>query len=377
MIKRVKLIVVGAFVLAGIMVLGQQAAQAAITGTVCNSCHTMHNSQGGSAMTSSTDVGTAAQDYLLMFSCLGCHTQESDGDSALTAANAPAVHHTGGDPTNGNYLAGGSFYYVWNQGSFGDAYGHNVLGLGNDVDGSLSDAPGDTEFTAFSGQLDCTGASGCHVGGAHHNNSGNSGEDGATTVVWVDGSSAGASYRFLSGGVQGGEMGNWEYASTGPQAHNVYYSSGTYSSAGAGTITAFCATCHGDFHGKADLAAGGIGGVEGSGTAGQSPWVRHPTDIGLLDAAVHAEHGTYGSYSVTVPIGTATAGTNDVALTMTTYNTVVDTDLEFVVCQSCHRAHGSQYLDMLRWSYSDMVAGTTGSAAGTGCFKCHSQKDGN
>lgn len=47
-----------------------------------------------------------------------------------------------------------------------------------------------------------------------------------------------------------------------------------------------------------------------------------------------------------------------------------------VFCLSCHRAHGSPYPDMLRFDYSEMQAGG-GGATGTGCFKCHSAKDGS
>jgi hypothetical protein len=49
----------------------------------------------------------------------------------------------------------------------------------------------------------------------------------------------------------------------------------------------------------------------------------------------------------------------------------------YVMCLSCHRAHGSPYNDMLRWDYDGMVAGngSGGGNDGTGCFKCHSEKD--
>ncbi len=48
-----------------------------------------------------------------------------------------------------------------------------------------------------------------------------------------------------------------------------------------------------------------------------------------------------------------------------------------VMCLSCHRAYASPHKDVLRWDYDTMEKGTTGSAAGTGCFKCHSEKDGS
>lgn len=42
-----------------------------------------------------------------------------------------------------------------------------------------------------------------------------------------------------------------------------------------------------------------------------------------------------------------------------------------VMCLSCHRAHESQYADILRWNYEDMIAGEVGSG---GCFTCHTNK---
>ncbi|NOR60144.1 MAG: hypothetical protein GQ469_05880, partial [Methanosarcinales archaeon] len=48
---------------------------------------------------------------------------------------------------------------------------------------------------------------------------------------------------------------------------------------------------------------------------------------------------------------------------------------DMVMCLSCHRAHGSPYPDALRWDYTKMVAGDAGNWAGTGCFKCHADKD--
>jgi predicted CXXCH cytochrome family protein len=47
-----------------------------------------------------------------------------------------------------------------------------------------------------------------------------------------------------------------------------------------------------------------------------------------------------------------------------------------VLCLSCHRAHGSAHDDLLRWDYAGMQAGTTGAEAGSGCFICHTTKDG-
>ena len=380
---KMKTIVTGGLILVGTFLIGHVPAEAAITGT-CSECHTMHNSQNGVSMTSPTGAGapeTDAQEFLLLFDCLQCHTRETDGLDWNSAQAAPAVNHTG-DPLagGGNYLAGGSFYYVENAG-FDDEYGHNVDMLTNDTDDTILNgtAPGDTLDGDGGFQLSCVGnagslTSGCHVGGGHHSNQGSDVNTPAEEVVWVDGTSVGDSFRFLSGSVQGGEHYKWEFDNTDKNSHNVYKSSGTYNAVTGNSITAMCANCHGDFHGKQD---GGDLGVSGP----QSPWIRHPTDLSLLGASVNAEHAAYGSYSVQVPIGTD----NDFGLSnadMTgsmagNYSSLNSGTLEFVLCQSCHRAHGSQHLDMLRFTYANMEAGTTTAGiAGSGCFKCHTQKDG-
>jgi predicted CXXCH cytochrome family protein len=46
-----------------------------------------------------------------------------------------------------------------------------------------------------------------------------------------------------------------------------------------------------------------------------------------------------------------------------------------VMCLSCHRAHGSDQPDLLRWAYAGMQAGT--GTADTGCFVCHTTKNGD
>lgn len=45
------------------------------------------------------------------------------------------------------------------------------------------------------------------------------------------------------------------------------------------------------------------------------------------------------------------------------------------MCLSCHRVHGSEYPDILRWDYSKMIAGDPGDEEGNGCFVCHTTKD--
>jgi len=46
-----------------------------------------------------------------------------------------------------------------------------------------------------------------------------------------------------------------------------------------------------------------------------------------------------------------------------------------VMCLSCHRPHGSPYPDMLRWDYTEQIAGGGGLTDDRGCFYCHTKKN--
>jgi len=56
-----------------------------------------------------------------------------------------------------------------------------------------------------------------------------------------------------------------------------------------------------------------------------------------------------------------------------TVSSVVTPGTDRVMCLSCHRAHGSPYLDMLRWDYNTMIAAD--STKSGGCFICHTNKN--
>jgi len=123
------------------------------------------------------------------------------------------------------------------------------------------------------------------------------------------------------------------------------------------TISYLCAQCHGDFH--SDIGS----------------WTRHPTDI-VLPSDTSKEYykynggtGTDNPYSVVAPVGSDTFTDNGYPEDKITPGT---TD-SIVLCISCHRAHGTEYDDLLRWDYSTMEAG--GGAGNEGCFICHTTKD--
>jgi hypothetical protein len=166
-------------------------------------------------------------------------------------------------------------------------------------------------------------------------------------------------YRFLGGHetadhyVEGDEEANWEQNPTAT-THNYYKGyNGPHDLDLDQTksISSFCGGCHTKFHKEYYIGS-------------SSPWMRHPNDFALPTTGEYAGYTPTTSYSPEAPVAW-TDPTNS-----------SDRGTPIVMCLSCHRPHGSQYPDMLRWDYDDMEVGATGAAADTGCFTCHSAKDG-
>lgn len=355
-------------------------AAAKVTG-VCSNCHTMHDSQGGTAMATGGPHAT-----LLMNSCVGCH---SSGDSSTTYAlggsNVPVVNYTGGsEPTD--YLAGGNFYWVADNGGNEDAKGHNVLGISaEDAYLTLSgpeEAPGN-QIGGTCGTTGChsslarentripelgSGCEGCHLRVKHHADDRNDPVTGGYRVTTDDQ----GCYRFLvahSGdnhvkdfGVHGIEDGDWQQLSqASANKHNEYIGVDGYNntyinlSPSNPTVTAFCCGCHGEFHKEQD---------------GAGNWIRHPSDAVIPAtgeyqyAFASAGDGAAGIYDPLVPVAKPS---------LTAVSSDVNLGTDMVMCLSCHRPHGSPYDDLLRWDYSEMNAG--GGDNATGCFACHTTKD--
>ncbi len=337
----------------------------------CLNCHTMHNSQDAAALEE------GAQPYLLKTrggtACWGCHAQGA-AFNIDPFTGAPQIRHT-----NTTDLAGGNFAYITEDkaGVTGDieTRGHNIFDTGV-IDNNFSNGsypPGDEFSQSNAGfnntNFTCAGKYGCHgdrsqdddnsaIRGSHH---------AITNILQfgsidenAQGATPGTSYRYLLG-VKGGEDADWQ-ATISADDHNEYKGAtsgveSTVTSPGGDTISGFCAECHGNFHG------------DSSDTGGTSPWKRHPTDISLPGAGT--EYAAYTSYKTETPVArteipAAPSGTVDPTGTID----------DIVMCLSCHMAHASPYSDILRWNYSDMITGTAGNAAGTGCFVCHSSKDG-
>jgi hypothetical protein len=320
----------------GFFFLAYNVAVAAISGS-CVTCHTMHNSQDGNSMTSTT---AEAQNQLLrVASCIICHMGETSEGARNATFNAPIVFHTDNPITTGNSktLAGGSFYWVADAGGGDDYKGHNVLGISS-LDGVLGNEPPGHNVTYNINRIECTS---CHIANSHHDN----------VSGWVTGSSGADSYRFLSGGIKGGEDTDYEY-SVAYNDHNVYFcdtASGQALGSATQSIQDHCALCHGIFHNQ----------VGSDGTS--SPWVRHPTDISLNGAG--PVYSVYNTYDVIIPLGSSVQVATD------SFTHAVSDTQDIVTCMSCHRAHGSEHDDMLRFSYETI---TRDENNGKGCYVCHS-----
>ena len=372
-------------ILAVILLINSPSSLFAKVTGICSNCHTMHNSQNGSVMVTYTygSETTDTKPYLLRGSCLGCHAQGTANKiEPIGGSDIPQVYHT--DSTAD--LAGGNFAYITGAKGSGasDAKGHNIIELGG-TDDFLTQPPGRKhDITGFT-SVTCSGANGCHgvrlnqgtdlegLSGAHHAN-----VEGKIDTADDDYNS----YRFLIG-VKGLEnTGTYNWQNYDANNHNEYFGATTPMSEGSGcstchdgsksmqvvplnnTMSGFCSTCHWNFH-----------SLEGIGGDTSSPFQRHPNDVILPSTGEYASYNpnNLNQYSVEAPVARGIVPDN-ISATVTPGDS--GTQGAIVMCLSCHKAHATDYPDMLRWDYSSMDTGTIGAAAGTGCFTCHTGKDG-
>jgi hypothetical protein len=354
------------------LILFPLVCDAKVTGQ-CGNCHTMHNSQGGTAVAYVVDIGDGSKDFsftpndaLLNTNCIGCHQgNNSEGGRAtpyVLQISQPTYGSTGTEGTS-TTLAGGNFYWVISSAQ-GDATGHNVSGIAAIDSRFGTTPPGGTEGA----QLTCAGTSGCHgdrtVSGevksmlkSHHAND---------MTHWKDGTTLAKSFRFLYG-VQGLGLKEVEYEYR-PEStrHNKYYGIDRTAETenDDSTISSLCAKCHGNFHQGAGKIASGTFGSSGV-------WLRHPTDFDMGRASSTDEYTAYNGgsgsnnlYSVISPVATAS---KTESINSTIYTAADDA---IVMCLSCHRAHGTPYQAILRWDYKAWPGGGY-----NGCAVCHTTKD--
>lgn len=366
------------------LVLICQTQSYAITGR-CDNCHTMHNMQDGNAV----DVNGPNNQLLLRTGCLGCH-KDSSLLVTLGTSVAPGVYNTN-DPND--YLAGGTFGFMDDptaDNKIADTYAHNcnVPGITNNID-EVFEAQGQVpgynvngaNWNLATNSLTCSGKYGCHgsptikgpgntnpsedldawagIKGAHHSNRG------TARTISSEINTRGGSYRFLVG-IAGYEDPNWQHPDSlldDPNNHNEYKGSTNLTS--TDTISSLCARCHGVFHADPNIKSGGRPAEGDSG----SPWLRHPTDISLPNdgSLEYASYNFGNGYSVQAPVGRTNPDHVSNAVNPS------GTSDDIVTCISCHRAHGSNQPDLLRWDYNAMVAGLSQESDG-GCFVCHTGK---
>jgi len=383
--KRGLLIVV----IMGIMLLFAGVAMA-VKGP-CSDCHTMHYSQ--TPWPSDWQSTGGPFDFLLGGTCIGCHSGSSANPVKTLSGGSkvPVVLFTDTCPSDqgpGVTLAGGNFCWVDDDvGSREDEKGHNVAGIVG-VDSNLGyDPPGwDPSYTSgftfgqvtggdnasWSEQLTCAGTFGCHgfhtpkgVGGSHHNNKGADPSTNSYGKVPATGTdNCGGYYRFLAN-IQGGEDGDWEYTAN-ESDHNEYKGANITSGRNVEdptgppgdqtTISYLCAECHGVFHSR-------ITDQDPYST----PYLRHPTDTVLPASGEYQYYNPDNSnvYSIEAPVARVTIPDSP--------SNIVTPGTDIVMCLSCHRAHGSPYNDILRWDYSQIIAGQ--GTEDKGCFVCHTQKN--
>ena len=116
------------------------------------------------------------------------------------------------------------------------------------------------------------------------------------------------------------------------------------------SISSLCSLCHGGFHDRDDTANSGV-------------WTRHPTEYSIpagWSATVDYERNPF-------------AFDSDAWDSVSTGSEYTATNAK-VACVSCHKAHGSDEADLLRFSYGDMAAGGSSTF---GCLGCHTAQRGS
>ncbi len=348
----------------------------------CANCHTMHNSQNGAAMTYD-DSEVPNQHLLRTNSCAGCHAQGGMSNTIDSSGNlTPQVIHT--DSTD---LAAGNFAYI--NGTKGSGAsptkGHNVIDLCAQDPIHLY-PPGGPFKNSGAGirhpdtlppRFTCAGLYGCHgnthvadpiasMQGAHH----------ASSNDKPAGDTVGNSFRFLLG-VEGLEVSDWENRNS---THHNEYKKDLHQSTGPWVDV--CGWCHGPDNPRHAISGGVMPAGSGtaylcmrchtgfhSGNLGGSPWFRHPANVAIPDTG---EYSHYTVYNVDAPVSRNILPDSPSSV-VTPYRGAQGQGNDFVTCLSCHKAHATDYPDLLRWDYTAIKAGKGSST--DGCFICHSTKD--
>jgi predicted CXXCH cytochrome family protein len=321
----------------------------------CGGCHSMHSPKvGGSFLLINSDQSST---------CLSCHSGPTLSSYHVLTYPAPAA---GAAPVN--MTPGGDFAWLYKTYTFtvrgtvnteaGQTHGHNVVAtdFGIAADSDFPTAPGGTFPTS---QLACNSCHDPH--GKYRRIGGDTTYTIATTGAPVIGSGsynnsavptatqAVGVYRLLAGSGYSKVAYPGVPAASAPSTYNQVESTNqvrvaygtTATGSGKTTWGQWCATCHGAMHSTGNYV--------------------HPVDQGLGSTIANL-YGTYissgnmggspaTSYLSLVPF---MENTGDYA-TLKTHASNTNAYLngpgssDQVSCLSCHRAHASGFMDMMRW----------------------------
>ncbi|MFH0811129.1 MAG: hypothetical protein V2A77_11795 [Pseudomonadota bacterium] len=358
-------------------------AAARVTSTQCNNCHTMHNSQVGLAADDgetsgkmreadelfwwySKDYSRNSPKFLLVTTCLSCHTNVDNGDTIkkLGGQDVPIVFNATTEPdynkpgSSSNALAGGNFYWVAQWATAEErvaaaSHGHNPCGIGiyskDPTPGKSSNKNGCGFYCHDVLQSSNSGCTSCH-NCYHHTDR----ADHPYRFLLTH-------YRDLSGGsmlkpcsadwIAGYEDLKWEQDPT--KGHNEYKGVGSgfvydptfqkdpMYAAYTGAISNFCGGCHGGDVG----GTGNLCDTQKSGTP--SCWTRHPAHVEIPNEGEFTVLNG-AAYNPLVPVARQWARD---AFTAPSDTIKLGDGGDVVMCLTCHRAHGSPYRSMLRWPY--------------------------
>ena len=343
-----------------LLLCGGGTGYAAVSGP-CSNCHTMHNSQGGDwATVQPTWAATGGpRGALVCNSCLGCHT--TDTTDPLDIYGYPFVKSSSASAfTDDSCLAGGFFAHDDNDGDDNEGYGHSLGSQAVPPGYNSGDSgPQGDWYKGISNVLGlgCAGSRGCH--GKHDV------DDEMSAIKGGHHAPAADVYRILyvnKLGVKGVGADDYEEAliynvntttdGSSIHAHNVYSADAVAEE----TISELCANCHGDFHGDDDTSVGG---------SGISPFIRHPSDVVLPD-------DWYLGTAANVALN---YDDRDRKYNPLGFPAALETEDPKATCLSCHRAHGTANMDLLRFPYADQLAGQgTADQVKYGCLGCHDKQ---
>ncbi len=318
------------------------------TKLICSKCHTMHGSGGGTP----EQLLSEANKTVL---CLVCH-----------ASNYPVAYPVGDDEYAPNVHSSGEGVQDTPGGSYADsgtealqANGHNPSGFPADppaasplieVDTTLTQIPpGATALWEWS----CLS---CH---RPHKDDNDTAPRTATYEYrmlrkHVKGPSAAGADTLIDVSLALGLDDDHEVtplANVGanvnaeaPTKHNVYFMDSTNTGFGE-----WCGGCHTDFHDSTQDV--------------DDNWIRHPGQQ-LLEALGANYVVTTPPYDPSVPVQVNSGAGLETNSSAFNGGITTTTDLQ-VTCLSCHKAHATEYPNLVRWDLTEPNAGN--------CNKCHAK----